>query len=253
MIVRFATLCAALAISGLTGFAQTPAPTPLVLERHAVVTVPVGRSEITTIELPSPPSEVVASGSDAFAFAVSETTLSIRTVSPDAASSGADLFISFDDRTYSLDVRMDTRAGGRQFVAREADGTPGQGRVVSASGAAVGRTGTAAAVIFVEASSLRLPPLVVARGRLTRIELPREPVNLLLTDPDSFALDLRGNDLYIGPAPGAPADGCRLQILLDGGTTLDFDLQVRQGGSHHRAVIVRSGQLPERRILRRTP
>jgi hypothetical protein len=209
----------------------------------------------TTIVLPETAGEVVTSSLDAFSVEVAGPLLSIRVVGSGPARRGADLFVTIGDVTYTLELLLDPRAGARTFEAYESQ-TEGAGRPVSVTGAAARGETSVTAVMFVDAAALSLPPVVTSIGRLTRIELPTPPVNILVLDPESFSVDVRGSNLYVTPSPDlvglkASERRGRVQVFMNGGAVFDFDLRVGPAGRHHRGVIVRVALAPERRVLRR--
>lgn len=230
-------------------------PTQLPLIPYSVAIVAIGAAGTTTIVLPEPADEVVTSSHDAFSVEVAGPRLSIRVAAIEPARRGADLFVTIGDVTYTFELALDPRAGGRTFEAHESE-KPGLGRPLSVTGAAARAEHFAPAVMFVDAAALSLPPVVTSIGRLTRIELPTSPVNILILDPESFSVDVRGSNLYVAPSPDLAGlkeseRRGRLQVFMNGGAVFDFDLRVGPAGGHHRGVVVRVALAPERRVLRR--
>lgn len=231
------------------------APDRLPLVAYSVEVIAIGQSGATTILLPEPAAEVVAGNLDAFSVEVEGPRLTIRVVGRDEARMGADLFIAIGDVTYTFELVFDPKAPPRVFEAYEVAGH-GAKRQPSVAGAGSRGSRDVAGVMFVDGAALRLPQVLTSMGRLTRIELPTAPVNILLIDSEAFSVDIRGSDIYVSPSPdlGSAKESDRLgrlQVFMNGGAVYDFDLRVGPAGRHHRVVVVRVAFAPERQVLRR--
>lgn len=237
MIERLALIALGAAF-GMVASAPAAAADLLDLDPYAIVPVRVGHAGADLV-FPVEPTEVVSANLVDFPVRVDGVSVHVLARSGVRAGVTSELFVVVSGVTCNVELEADPKADARTFEFSGPRAFRGAPIALAIAPAAEDAGADAPAIVFADPGAARMPMLALAPGHITRLELPDEPVNYSLADPELFSVELRGRDLYVAAAAGCAAGSrSRLVVWLDGGDTLDFEL--RLATYHSRIVVVRA-------------